>query len=147
MKFANFGLLAVALIVAAAARGSDEDASGLSNSAKQTTFFFCRTSYVFDGNKLLFSRTQSVAAGVAVPELVNSYRAFVVKNYGYPQDKSVSCPFRSGASESLAESNRQQTIENARAANLQVIDTDWLYKPAVDVPATPSPPPAPTADK
>lgn len=138
MNCARFGLLATALLWASAASGSDEDASGLTTAATQTTFFFCRSGYEITGKKFLFSRTQAVASGVGVPDLVQSFHAYVMKNYGYPSDKSVSCPFRSGASKDLAESNRQQTIDNLHASNFEVIETDWVYKPQGNAPAAPA---------
>src|SRR5436190_15232615 len=91
-------------------------------------FFSCRADFPM-GKTFYFSTTQKTRGGTTQDERSNAYRAFLAKTYNYPSDRRISCVFAvTGDLQARTESARQQTMENLRTAQFEVVETPtWKY--------------------
>jgi hypothetical protein len=101
--------------------------------------FFCRSNTPLR-NTFYFSAV--MREGVAQQQLENSFRAFLMKTYSYPND-SVSCPYQGPRTEAEVQTLKQQVLDNIRALpEYAVVETNWKYAaaPLQDSAPPPQPP-------
>lgn len=121
---AAVGLLCAALVTQVTSARAGE----VAGTPVQPYYSFCRSNTQL-GTTFYFSATRHIDAGVGRQDLENSFREYLARNYKYPNTNGVSCVFAVGGDlQANTESSRQQTINNLRSANFEVVETDWTYE-------------------
>lgn len=119
---------AAALAATLAVMTPPVSAGEIANSSATPFFFFCRSDFPM-GKTFYFSTTQEAPAGTTRDDLSKAYRVLLAKTYNYPSDRTISCVFAvTSDQQAHTESTRQQTMQNLRTAQFEVVETPaWKY--------------------